>query len=533
MKFDLTLDLDYTEEDTNLYAAKKETLLEMHDRLSSSPNDEDKLIAINPEAIPKAVKGDFTETLNSDQLNAFELITDINPTSYECQVFLLEGAGGTGKTYTLAKILQYLDALDYSIMAIAPTHKAKGVMKFMLERSNLHSVEVSTVSAALRLKPGRVGKDGLKATVANEHSSHRQIHEFDVVWIDECSMIKEFELTSILARPSKKVLIFTGDRYQLPPVKDGSRDISAVFEKVTNLVTLTKVERYAGYLAVYANHLRQSIDLKSANIPEVSTVFDSADKSTGLVRYTDKDSWTEVMINCFKRFWSEDLITANSSVKAIAYTNKRVAELNSIIRYSIKGSNAPEYMVGDPLVCKTMIQLMPTFDSKLDTQTELTVLEASIKTSHVFGLNLVHWVLRCANESDFTEVELTPIHDNSRKDLIDYLEQQRFEILKQSNPNWYTWEKVLHRFCLDDNQTTNKKNDSVQGVTYTNRLSFSYAITAHQSQGSTYKNCFVDIGNINTILKVGSDSIENKRAARNRCAYVAFTRASKRVFVLY
>ena len=54
-------------------------------------------------------------------------------------------------------------------------------------------------------------------------------------------------------------------------------------------------------------------------------------------------------------------------------------------------------------------------------------------------------------------------------------------------------------------------------------VNYSYAITAHKSQGSTYNTTFVLEDDINMNLDV---------VERNRIKYTAYTRASKKVYVL-
>jgi len=54
-------------------------------------------------------------------------------------------------------------------------------------------------------------------------------------------------------------------------------------------------------------------------------------------------------------------------------------------------------------------------------------------------------------------------------------------------------------------------------------VSYSYSITAHKSQGSTYNTTFVLEDDIN----VNIDVVE-----RNRIKYTAYTRASNKLYVL-
>jgi ATP-dependent exoDNAse (exonuclease V) alpha subunit len=54
-------------------------------------------------------------------------------------------------------------------------------------------------------------------------------------------------------------------------------------------------------------------------------------------------------------------------------------------------------------------------------------------------------------------------------------------------------------------------------------VSYGYAITAHKSQGSTYNTTFVLDDDINMNFNV---------VERNRIKYTAYTRASKKLYVL-
>ena len=54
-------------------------------------------------------------------------------------------------------------------------------------------------------------------------------------------------------------------------------------------------------------------------------------------------------------------------------------------------------------------------------------------------------------------------------------------------------------------------------------MNYAYAITAHKSQGSTYNTTFV----LEDDIDVNSDIVE-----RNRIKYTAYTRSSKKLYVL-
>jgi ATP-dependent exoDNAse (exonuclease V) alpha subunit len=54
-------------------------------------------------------------------------------------------------------------------------------------------------------------------------------------------------------------------------------------------------------------------------------------------------------------------------------------------------------------------------------------------------------------------------------------------------------------------------------------VNYAYAITCHKSQGSTYKNVYVDLADIS-----GNDNV----VERNRIIYTAITRASEKAVII-
>ena len=135
--------------------------------------------------------------------------------------FLLTGGPGTGKTYTAARLIQYLfDGLpesqrtSFSIRIAAPTGKAAIQLKRALETtfSPPHlsmDIQATTLHQLLHLSP---------------YSSKKPSSLFaDLVIVDESSMI-DTSLMSILLQSLKanSQLILIGDPYQLPSVEGGT-----------------------------------------------------------------------------------------------------------------------------------------------------------------------------------------------------------------------------------------------------------------------------------------------------------------------
>lgn len=164
-----------------------------------------------------------------DQQEAFRL-------SMAHPVFILTGAPGTGKTYTLRRIIKQFEQWNYRIALAAPTGKAAKRM------SEMTDMPASTIHRLLGPEPYQEGTE-------TKFSFHYGVGEhlpLDLVVIDEFSMV-DVPLSASLFRaiaPGTRVLI-VGDHYQLPSVGPGAvlRDLLAA--KVPSY-ELTEIKRNTG-----------------------------------------------------------------------------------------------------------------------------------------------------------------------------------------------------------------------------------------------------------------------------------------------
>ncbi|MDI6752818.1 MAG: AAA family ATPase [Thermodesulfobacteriota bacterium] len=151
--------------------------------------------------------------LAPDQQESFRLCM-ANP------VFILTGAPGTGKTYTLRRIIEQFTTWNFNIALAAPTGKAAKRMSEMIDRP------ASTIHRLLGPEPYQEGTE----TKFSFHYGVGAHLPFDLVVIDEFSMV-DVSLAASLFRaiaPGTRVLI-VGDHYQLPSVGPGAvlRDLLA------------------------------------------------------------------------------------------------------------------------------------------------------------------------------------------------------------------------------------------------------------------------------------------------------------------
>jgi exodeoxyribonuclease V alpha subunit len=164
-----------------------------------------------------------------DQQKAFRL-------SMAHPVFILTGAPGTGKTYTLRRIIKQFQEWNHRIALAAPTGKAAKRM------SEMTGMPASTIHRLLGPEPYQAGAE----TRFSFHYGVASPLPVDLVIVDEFSMV-DVPLAASLFRaiaPGTRVLI-VGDHYQLPSVGPGAvlRDLLAA---LVPSYELTEIKRNTG-----------------------------------------------------------------------------------------------------------------------------------------------------------------------------------------------------------------------------------------------------------------------------------------------
>ncbi|KJU86014.1 recombinase D [Candidatus Magnetobacterium bavaricum] len=155
------------------------------------------------------------------------------------KVFILTGAPGTGKTFTIKKIIEAFSG--QAIVLAAPTGKAA---KRIFEQTGIEAYTIHRLLGA-QMKDGRF---------VFAHNQDCPLHE-KVVIIDEVSMVDVNLMVSLLeAIPSGAWLILVGDSYQLPSVGPGHvlKDIIQSGQIIT--MELTQIKRQAAGLIIRNCH---------------------------------------------------------------------------------------------------------------------------------------------------------------------------------------------------------------------------------------------------------------------------------------
>ena len=107
--------------------------------------------------------------------------------------FGLYGYAGTGKSTVIFNLIEKLKYLGKKVVLTAPTNKALGVLRKM-SKKKLIRADLCTIHQLLGLAPVKVGTEKVLKQV-----SQNNLHYYDVVVLDECSMVST-ELWEIIKK---------------------------------------------------------------------------------------------------------------------------------------------------------------------------------------------------------------------------------------------------------------------------------------------------------------------------------------------
>lgn len=426
--------------------------------------------------------------LNQDQTAATEWIVS-NIVEQKEQFMTLIGAGGTGKTFCIMSAVARLQKAGLKVLFTAPTNKAvkqleKAAREFGLSMDN---VAFMTTHSALGLAM-LPDEDRKFATRAGKGF----IEVFDVCVVDEASMLSRIALFKYLipdCQEFKTALVGMGDDLQLPPVRE---KVSAIFTEFPTFRLQQNMRQAEGYLLTVNGMLRTAM---------------MADKPFPAPQ-ADGEQIVSVLEAKFLKFVVEqfDEDTDLDRQRVLAWSNKRVNNINDAIRNKLYGKGAPRYVANERVVTGGPIK-DPEGNITLGTDEECIVTHIN-ENSSVYDeesgteyrtIQLVLDPLYLAGQ-EVVEV----LHDDEAdryKEQLDAMAEAAKGSPQHSRKLWAKYWKFKELFA---------------------DIRYCYCITVHRSQGSTYDRVFVDV----------KDILRNrKREERQRLIYVGFSRPRHQLFI--
>lgn len=423
----------------------------------------------------------------------------------------ITGPAGTGKTTSLATLVERCTEQDLSYMVCAFTHRACNILRSKLPQSS----NVATLHSFLKKRPG-----------INEHATRKQqisvnkvqgkSDQVDVLFIDEFSMTgeKDYMDLGFVQDPDyegvcRTKIIYIGDLNQLPPVGD----TLAINPKKPYWHKLTKIYRTDGGLL--------------APLAQLVTFIEGTQPVEELITNEDFVRGVDI-VDMYK---NSAYLNGVDAVVLLAYTNERVEVLNA----AIAGKNLPD--TADNLFSPTLRQNYKFYPSNkevtyittingnaLELNSKYKTLEHLITMSNEF--EQLSFALLMDKEED-EEYQFAYVFGHYQyKITLDDLMQKAADsnavIEKQFGMSAKTW-AGMHKHDPLARKRAKAWRDYLCFKECVICLDFPYAMTVHKSQGSTYDYVFIDTEDLNKAAQYDYTTYL-------KLLYVAISRASKRVF---
>ena len=407
--------------------------------------------------------------LNSEQKVVFDKLINFFTKSKE-NTFVLDAAGGTGKTYTVGKVAEELSKIKgfKKIQYLAPTHVAKITLEEQTKEPAM------TIASALGYKLNESTGEFVP-----DPFSEPKINKGAYLIIDESSMINTIMYQTLLdVVGSTGKIVFMGDSAQLPPIGKNEPSVSPALTNSKEKGTLIKPMRFDGKSTIgkLAMFLREnSLRLRPRRSLEVfkQVVLEG---NTSIIKTVD--SAIDSFISDYKKDpFSTVMVTFNNE----KYTKREdsVYSLNKSIREKLQPDNIDNYVEGDVLVAYSTL-----------TEEDAIIVSNSqriqIKSVGNKRKKLFKGTAGSKRKSVRVEIELeyqTATLTNGK--VVD--------IISPSSKR---------KLSVEANKAFNEKKFA-EGFAYSDILQsqlldveFGYSITSHKSQGQTFNNVYVMVDNI-------------------------------------
>jgi hypothetical protein len=341
------------------------------------------------------------------------------------------------------------------------------------------------------------------------------LKENTVLLIDEASMVSNtlYEKLLILIKNVRLKIIFFGDVRQLPPINE----VFCPMIKLKNQLSMNQNQRtkYPDLLNLYSL-LSKYVDNEYFNKEKFENVL----KNNKNAKMINKRGLEALLIKLKekKRF-----------IRVLCYTNKRKKYWNNKVRQLYYGDNVERIKEDECLIAKNFFKLK---NNKRKNQDKFFI---TSKSFYVKSLKVVEQ--KYGNEI-FKCYEIITTENDTLYKLFNKTDKERFDNIKRNIEddlvlNMEDLYKEYENSCADnvknlDYETfiTKKWDDHFCKVNEINcPLDYSYCLTIHKSQGSTYDIVFIDL----------EDIMRTEKRDKNlmvKLLYTATTRASKNVYYI-
>lgn len=466
--------------------------------------------------------------LNESQSVAVEAIKDfLRPQpSLKRNICLLTGPAGSGKTTT---IINAFNESGYKIIFTAFTNKAAQVLKNASVKFDVKfNAEFMTIHKLLKLEMN-YGNDYDNIYFKFSSDKIEYLNEYDVIIFDECSTISKdllmyiIDTWNFIFKAYKKALklVFLGDRWQLPPVKESTSAVFDLVDKYQMLsLNLDKVMRSANETIFDLNtHMLNIIDqIKQQQLDFYSGYPHSI--MPGISYQNFESSIEHFAKEC--KDGSDCVILTFRNVKR-RLINNAVQMLINPTEDVILDNGDIEFQAGDRCCLDKPIEVCE-------------VNEITLKSGIYYKLN--NTVLDTIYNGEIFDVldaksgrVITPL--NRLKYIPKYFDGQLLTIQKISDRSAIY--KILHikQSIITHAIQEIKKKEFKQVylslmsdfVKFYPKLEYGYCLTIYKAQGSEWAKVYIDVQDLKSIYGKQRQAIELFRST-----YTAASRATTQLY---
>lgn len=450
------------------------------------------------------------------------------------KIFIFKGYAGTGKTFLIKVLCDYLSANKLPFILMAPTGRAAKGIKEKTKRN------ASTIHKAIysfdELKSIEVKNADEEVIMKYYFDIKTNIDSFNCVYIvDEASMLSNihserefynfgsgfllddlFKYIDINSKINKRKIIFVGDNAQLPPVGSNfsfalnenylkeQYNLNSTNYEMTDVVRQTKD---SGIL-ITATNIRIMIKNKVFNQIKLEK------KHNDIVSIRTENILEEYVKVTKNELGSDTIIIAYSNAQANVFNrlvrqhffkNKKSISNGDVIMV-VQNNYSYEFELfnGDFGTIESVSEKLEERNIHLKKEKETTIIKLAFRDVVIkfSNSNGEYYFIKCKifeNLLISSEREITP--DETRALFVDFI--IRHKSLKQGSPEFkLSISKDPYFNCL--------------------KIKYGYAITCHKAQGGEWKNIVLDFNLKRSLLN--EDSF--------RWIYTAITRAKETLFTI-
>lgn len=437
---------------------------------------------------------------------------------------LLNGYAGTGKTFTIGKVIEdyFINNRGAKIAMTAPTNKAVTQLYKAAEFTHTNMV-YKTIHSLLGLVE-KITNHG-KQIFIQDRRKPASIEEYDVLVVDEVSMLNDdlFQGSSDMdgivkyAQMNGLKIIMMGDPAQIPPVNRLDcipLSTTGQAKYRIKVIELTEPQRQTldNPIFVTGMKIRNALH-RPVSFPAADSELNENGKGVIFFRggVQRDEELIEKMLDLY--YPSGNFAEDADFMKTIAWRNKTVTYMNNVIREMVFGVQASKarIVVGEKLICNK-----PIFEGAyiiFNTNDEFMVLEHKVEVERInngqFDINYYSTKVKFENpEGTDVEAYIKVVHESSQVTYDKILKMLVDSALSKKQGTWEAGKAWQDKFTFEQNFAD---------------VSYNYSITAHKSQGSTYDR---------TLVLAKDIDASNNVVERNRIKYTACTRPKNLLFVV-